>query len=101
MGWGHCGEDSQGRPIGYAFAAVCDHPGCRRPIHRGLDYACGDMHGEDEISCERYFCHHHRSNVVQLDSKLYSVCDGCAQALLDSGEWAMDADAGLIRREEA
>jgi hypothetical protein len=53
MGWGDCGIDSQGRPIGYSFEAVCDHPECNEVIDRGLSHACGDMHGEDEISCEK------------------------------------------------
>lgn len=59
MGWANCGEDSNGRPIGYAHEATCDHPGCDEEIDRGLGYACGEMHGEDEMSCERYFCDKH------------------------------------------
>ena len=34
MGWGNCGTDSQGRPIGYIFEAICDHPGCKEKIDR-------------------------------------------------------------------
>jgi len=56
MGWAFCGEDSQGREIGYAIAATCDHPGCNERIDRGLSYACGGEHGVTEWSCERYFC---------------------------------------------
>lgn len=71
MGWGNCGEDSRGRPIGYYTQAVCDHPGCNEEIDRGLAYACGGMHGEHHmlgepeeldgcyISCENYFCSKH------------------------------------------
>jgi len=25
MGWGDCGDDNDGRPIGYNFPAACDH----------------------------------------------------------------------------
>lgn len=58
MGWADCGTDSRGRPIGYAFEATCDEPGCEEKIDRGLSYACGGMHGEDS-SCEEYFCPAH------------------------------------------
>lgn len=65
MGWANCGEDSLGRPIGYAHGATCDHKDektgkrCRARIDRGLAYACGGMHGADEFSCEGYFCARH------------------------------------------
>jgi hypothetical protein len=63
MGWAHCGTDSDGREIGYSIQATCDHrwgaQKCRRKIDRGLAYACGGMHGEDEVSCEGYFCARH------------------------------------------
>lgn len=58
MGWGDCGTDSKGRPIGYAFPAICDQPECVAQIDRGLSYACGGMHGEDP-GCEEYFCETH------------------------------------------
>lgn len=61
MGWGNCGTDSKGRPIGYVFEATCDYPGCEEEIDRGLSYACGGMHGEDENGCEGYFCGKHLS----------------------------------------
>lgn len=73
MGWGNCGTDSRGRPIGYCHAAHCDHPGCRARIDRGLAYACGGMHGTEclggddrvdwsaeGVACEGYFCAEHR-----------------------------------------
>lgn len=69
MGWSDCGTDSEGRPIGYAFEAICDHPECKKEIDRGLSYACGGMHGEVGVSngqggdfyptCEKYFCEDH------------------------------------------
>ena len=63
MGWADCGIDTGGRPIGYVFEATCDHPGCVKQIDRGLDFACGGMHGEDEYSCEKYFCWDHRQSL--------------------------------------
>lgn len=81
MGWANCGEDTQGRPIGYAHEATCDFPGCDAKIHRGLAYACGDMHGDDEISCEKYFCEaHRRGEVVTSQGDHKSVCAECETA---------------------
>lgn len=88
MGWANCGTDSKGRPIGYAHEATCDHPGCDAAIDRGLAYACGGEHGEDEVSCEGYFCEKHRGNVViqpWASGRLVAVCDACFQAALDAG----------------
>jgi len=59
MGWGHCGCDDEGRPIGYAIAATCDEPGCDAKIDRGLSYVCGSMHGGGTHGCGRYFCTAH------------------------------------------
>lgn len=78
MAWGNCGTDSKGRPIGYNFPATCDHPDCLESIHRGLSYVCGDMHGEDEYSCEKYFCEKHKNNIIKTsDGTLQLVCDEC------------------------
>ena len=60
MGWSDCGDDSKGRPIGYGQEATCDHPECEAEIDRGLAYACGGMHGNDD-GCEGYFCGDHES----------------------------------------
>lgn len=81
MGWGNCGEDSQGRPIGYLFPATCDHPGCTKHIHRGIAYICGrEMHGDDEFSCEKYFCEEHTRMVrVDENDEWRQVCHSCAE----------------------
>ena len=80
MGWGNCGEDAEGRNIGYIYNAICDHVTCDKEIDRGLYYVCGRMHGEDENSCEKYFCDEHRNNPVDIshDDTLW-VCDDCAK----------------------
>lgn len=83
MGWGDCGDDSKGRPIGYVFPAICDEVGCEKEIHRGLSYACGDMHGETEWGCEKYFCEEHRRNLIQdKDETLVPLCKECYSEIL-------------------
>lgn len=99
MGYANCGVDSQGRPIGYAADATCDHDGCNKKIHRGLSYACGDMHGETEHGCEKYFCEEHLSGVVDEggdDGRVFHICAECKSVLLESGEWIEDSNDGSI-----
>ena len=107
MGWGDCGTDSKGRPIGYVFEATCDHPGCNAEIDRGLSFACGGMHGELELGCEGYFCpkHMHMVKVVgydhidQLCAACYAVIqpfendDGVA-VIPDDFDWPVTTDEG-------
>jgi hypothetical protein len=84
MGWANCGTDSKGRPIGYAHEATCDQPGCTKVIHRGLAYACGDMHGENDFSCEGYFCGEHLffvSSKVLPDDRCAFLCKGCIEKI--------------------
>ena len=64
MGWANCGEDRDGRRIGYAVAARCDHPGCETEIDRGMAYACGGHHGEGDGACHKYFCDAHRRHYI-------------------------------------
>lgn len=98
MSWSDCGTDSKGRPIGYIHEATCDHPGCDLKIDRGLSYACGGMHGEDEVSCEGYFCPDHLTYAVDSDDHLHNVCTQCAALLKASGEWVEDEEEGTIVR---
>lgn len=105
MGWADCGTDSQGRPIGYAFEATCDHKDCDTEIDRGLSYVCGEMHGEDEISCEKYFCSKHKPNYVEIEDTignkiLTRICDECAAALRASEEFIEDEEEGVLIRNE-
>lgn len=80
MGWMNCGEDSKGRPIGYGHGATCDEAGCSTEIDRGLFYACGGMHGEDEISCENYFCSEHLY-LTESESVSFFLCKACIELL--------------------
>ena len=79
MGWANCGNDSNGRPIGYAHEATCDHPGCDKKINRGLSYACGGMHGTGDGGCEGYFCWTHLLMVDDPHDELFSdqLCPAC------------------------
>ncbi len=85
MGWRNCGKDSKGRNIGYAFPAKCDHKGCKEKIHRGLAYACGGMHGEEDFSCEKYFCGKHRNNHIKDDDGWLQVCEDCYKFAVENG----------------
>ena len=85
MGWADCGTDRSGRPIGYAFDAVCDHPGCTKEIDRGISYACGGMHGEDEYSCEGYFCESHRDIIYTPQEHWVQVCLECHRLWKEDG----------------
>lgn len=79
MGWADCGTDDDGRPIGYAFAATCDEPGCDAEIDRGLSYCCGSMHGGGEHGCGRYFCPVHLRCCFKASDHLEELCRECAE----------------------
>jgi hypothetical protein len=84
MGWANCGTDSQGRPIGYAHGGECDWPGCEAQIDRGMDYACGKMHGEGVDRCEGYFCFEHQAYATDAEGELMVQgprCKACAWAI--------------------
>lgn len=100
MSWSHCGNDSEGRPIGYAHAATCDHPGCEAKIDRGLSFACGGMHGQDEVSCEKYFCEEHLAYTLDSNDHLHRICAECATLLKADGEWVDDDEEGTIVRSQ-
>ena len=98
MGWADCGTDSEGRPIGYAHEAVCDHPGCNAEIDRGLGCCCGNMHGEDVYECEKYFCDDHRYCITTPDCEYMRICQACCDYfILDSdGRIVGDREGGGI-----
>lgn len=61
MGWSIGWDSSWQRDIGYAVPAYCDHPHCKKEIHRGLSYVCcgQEPYGGDD-GCGLYFCETHR-----------------------------------------
>lgn len=125
MGWGNCGVDSIGRPIGYVHPATCDHDGCEAVIDRGLSYACGGMHGDGTCSCEKYFCSKHLGlpswegmyDVLELDDIDMSdvvheyltetedsahICTECQSAFAefanDNPDWWLDEVKQIVDR---
>ena len=55
------------------------------------------MHGSDEVSCEGYFCDEHKHHsAAYWDDSYHSICSGCAKALLETGEWKIDEEEGVI-----
>lgn len=80
MGWSNCGQDRDGREIGYGIPATCDHPGCTKRIDRGLAYVCGGEHGGGENGCGKYFCYEHLVMGV-VDAQL---CPECADVIEDA-----------------
>lgn len=86
MGWGDCGTDIRGRPIGYLHEATCDEPGCKAVIDRGLGYACGGMHGAFDCYCEGYFCGNHLYFTGYCDEEgelLAQICGRCLEEIED------------------
>lgn len=97
MGWSDCGTDDQGRPIGYAFAATCDRPGCDAKIDRGLSYCCGSMHGGGRSGCGLYFCaeHLHVARVAD-DAEAGRSYEGLCPECFDA--WARDHPEAAAER---
>ena len=97
MGWSDCGTDEDGRPIGYAHEAKCDHPGCDNDIDRGLAYACGGMHGHNSwFSCDKYFCGEHLMMADTDPGEMLNLCPSChrkAEAFHDSCQMCDFLDA--------
>ena len=98
MGWGY-GVLSNGKEVGYTVDAICEHEGCDCEIHRSLSYACGGMSGEDEYSCDGFFCSEHLNNYVETDQgDELRICKDCYNILLDSGDYYEDEGEGMLRR---
>lgn len=100
MSWSHCGIDKQGRLIGYAHEGLCDHEGCTKTIDRGLSYSCGGMHGEDEHSCDKYFCPEHLEWTLDLGDEYKNVCEECMVRLTTSGDYLLNVEDWVIRKLE-
>ena len=93
MGWANCGDDSKGRAIGYAHAATCDFAGCAAKIDRGLAYACGGMHGEENFACEGYFCSVHMVHGVEtIDGEVTQLCVKCFDLAKAAGELIVERE---------
>jgi hypothetical protein len=98
MGWSYCGQDENGRDIGYGISATCDHPDCDKKIDRGLSYCCGDMHGgelykenDGYASCGGYFCEKHLTTWSGPE-EVHQVCHACDERLETERQVLGDGD---------
>ncbi|MCK9435483.1 MAG: hypothetical protein M0R32_11950, partial [Candidatus Cloacimonetes bacterium] len=57
MGWSY--GVVEGKEVGYGVKAICEHPGCKKKIDRGLAYACGNDIGSSDTFCNGFFCGDH------------------------------------------
>lgn len=102
MGWA-TGRNNNGRLIGYGIEAICDLPGCREEIDRGLSFCCGALDGtqnggmDDEPYCGGYFCSGHLFFVPSVGEfgsgitvcpscYVRAVCPDCEGACVSDGE---------------
>lgn len=76
MSWAVGYDSNWQRDIGYGVPAMCDHPGCKNTIHRGLSYVCGGEPYGGEHGCGLYFCPSHLSIALVPGVQL---CDRCFQ----------------------
>ena len=72
MGWSIGYDSTWKRDIGYGVPAICDQPGCRKKIDRGLSYVCGGVPYGGEEGCGLFFCAKHLSYF-----KTKFVCKRC------------------------
>jgi len=65
----------EGKHVGYAVNAMCEHPGCKKRINRGLAYKCGNDIGSGDGFCNGFFC---REHLYYLGRGGVQVCQSCA-----------------------
>lgn len=59
MSWSVGFDSNWNRDIGYGVPSICDHPGCKEEIHRGLAHVCGGEPYGGEDGCGLFFCDFH------------------------------------------
>ncbi|RYG55241.1 MAG: hypothetical protein EON56_05940, partial [Alphaproteobacteria bacterium] len=91
MGWSIGYDTTWKRDIGYGVPSICDHPGCKEEIDRGLSYVCGgEPYGGDD-GCGLYFCMKHLGS----RGKKPQQCSRCLnyrlpfQAKADPSDWVI------------
>lgn len=73
MGWSH--GIVEGKHVGYAVRAKCEHPGCEKRIDRGMAYKCGNDIGSGVGFCNGFFCSDHLYFLGRAGAQ---VCQTCA-----------------------
>lgn len=72
MGWSVGYDSDWDRDVGYGVPAICDQPGCRAEIDRGLYYVCcGEQPYGGVEGCGLYFCTGHQIGIK-------GKCERCA-----------------------
>jgi hypothetical protein len=74
------GTGRDGQDIGYGVDDVCNEPGCEVEIDRGMAYACGGDHFNEEC-CGGFFCYEHL-----LMGHGPQMCRRCAERHPDEDE---------------
>lgn len=89
MSWAIGYDSNWKRDIGYGVPSICDHPGCKEEIDRGLSYVCGGLPEGGDVGCGLYFCSNHRRHFLHDQF----VCKACKKGWLpydpkpDCPEW--------------
>lgn len=89
MSWAIGYDSNWKRDIGYGVPSICDHPGCKEEIDRGLSYVCGGYPQGGDVGCGLYFCSAHRRHFLHGQF----VCKACRKGWLpfdakpDCPEW--------------
>ncbi|MFJ4925307.1 hypothetical protein [Streptomyces sp. NPDC088736] len=69
---------------GYSVEAVCEEPGCKEQIDRGLAHLCGAQPGGDEYGCGGYYCGKHLYLGVEAPL-VEGLCARCDRAIALAG----------------
>jgi len=77
MGWSIGYDPRWKRDIGYGVPAICDHPGCKKKIDRGLGYVCGGAPYGGDQGCGLYFCEKHLWYSIDAGQNPCQVCRQC------------------------
>lgn len=77
MYWSIGYDEHWKRDIGFGVDAICDHPGCKNEIDRGIEHVCGGEPYGGDSSCGLYFCKDHlQTNTI--DNEEVPQCTQCS-----------------------
>lgn len=86
MSWSIGFDENWKRDIGYGVPAVCDLPGCKTKIDRGLSYVCGGDICGGSTGCGLFFCPKHL-HFPQLCRKCFRGEGDAYKPKPDTKEW--------------